>query len=112
MSKKYLSRGPELLQDFQSRLELNLREHGIKKEEATRISLSITQELTHAWGGQNIYFPKGTSFRAQSRDWQIFNEFNGSNHVELAKKYQLAIQHIYRIIALCRKKRKEKTEVI
>lgn len=45
-----------------------------------------------------IYFPKNLLGRVSERDMQIYKEFNGKNHVELARKYDLTVQHIYRIV--------------
>ena len=52
---------------------------------------------TH-WGGQNIYFPMGLSYILSKRDRQIYAEFNGNNHSELARKYGISLQWVYKLI--------------
>ena len=51
--------------------------------------------MRHHWGGQIIYFPKGLSLDALSRDMQLYAEFNGTNHADLARKYDLSLQQVY-----------------
>ncbi|RFO12513.1 transcriptional regulator [Haemophilus influenzae] len=54
----------------------------------------------------NVYMPKSISLFACKREKQIFNEFTGNNHVSLAKKYDLSLQWIYKIV-----KRVQKEEI-
>lgn len=48
--------------------------------------------------GQEIYFPKVESVIASARNRRIKKEFNGYNYKELAKKYNVTVQHIWRIL--------------
>ncbi|AXP78351.1 transcriptional regulator [Haemophilus influenzae] len=50
--------------------------------------------------------PKSISLFACKREKQIFNEFTGNNHASLAKKYDLSLQWIYKIV-----KRVQKEEI-
>ena len=50
------------------------------------------------WGGQSLYIVKVDCFLADDRDIQIYSEFNGHNHAELAQKYDLSTIYIYRIV--------------
>lgn len=100
-------KGPELLDDLESRLGVLLQQQGLAKKSASSMALKITREMAVAWGGQNIYFPVGKTRWAQERDWQIFEEFRGDNHAELARKYQLTVPHIYRLIKRCKEKQRD-----
>jgi Mor family transcriptional regulator len=55
------------------------------------------------WGGQNIYFPMGLSYKLSQRDQAIYNEFNGINHSELARKHHVSLQWIYKIVKTVQK---------
>ncbi len=101
------SKGPELLDDLESRLRLLLQQQGLAKKNASSMALKITREMAVAWGGQNIYFPVGKTRWAQERDLQILEEFCGDNHADLARKYQLTVPHIYRLIKRCKEKQRE-----
>ena len=66
--------------------------------QVVEVSKKLTHHLASNWGGQLIYFPKNLLGRVSERDLKIYKEFNGKNHVELARKYDLTVQHIYRIV--------------
>ncbi|MDN5451260.1 MAG: DNA-binding protein, partial [Enterobacterales bacterium] len=44
------------------------------------------------------------------RDLQIFSEFNGRNHSELAKKYSVSLQWIYKIVKAVRKEEQDRMQ--
>ncbi|MBU5441226.1 hypothetical protein KQI79_04140 [Paenibacillus sp. MSJ-34] len=46
-------------------------------------------KLAQAFGGRTIYIPKSDIILRPIRDKRIKEEFNGYNHVELARKYDL-----------------------
>lgn len=55
------------------------------------------------WGGSMIYVAKHNPWQAHERDLQIWGEFTGNNHHELALKFGLSLPYIYEIIARMRK---------
>lgn len=65
---------------------------------ASQISNELMYQVSQHWGGQSIYIIKDDTFQAEERDIQIYKEFNGHNHSELAKKYNLTEIYIYRIV--------------
>ncbi len=50
-------------------------------------------------GKHMIYVPTGEQEREQRKQlyWRIWQEFNGDNHQELARRFRLSVQHIYNI---------------
>lgn len=70
---------------------------GIEKELADHAGQETAIRMAGHWGGQLIYFPHG-NFEQSDRDKQIWAEFNGNNHAELARKYKVSIQWIYKIV--------------
>ncbi|MDH3001503.1 transcriptional regulator [Chelonobacter oris] len=78
----------------------------IDKQTAENIGMIVALKTGHNWGGQNIYVPKSMILFACEREKQIYNEFTGNNHSQLAKKYRLSIQWIYKIV-----KRVQKEEI-
>ena len=70
----------------------------IDPELAHTIGVQVAGYITSNWGGQLIYIPKNHSGQLSSRDLEIYAAFNGRNHTLLAKKYDLTVQHIYRIV--------------
>ncbi|MBF0192679.1 MAG: transcriptional regulator [Magnetococcales bacterium] len=47
---------------------------------------------------------KGTRYRLSRRDHEMFSEQHALGPVGLAKKYQLSVQRVYKIIARVRQK--------
>ena len=94
---------PELVADLETHTaELLARELNIPKEQAVMAGKKLSRHLTDNWGGQLIYIPKNHGGRLDERDRQIWAEFDGKNHQQLAKKYNLATQQIYQIIKRAR----------
>lgn len=56
---------------------------------AEAIGVENFYKLTKAIGGETVYIPKPESILRPVRDLHIKNEFNGYNHSELAKKYEV-----------------------
>lgn len=89
--------GTELLADLAIRIATQLVKH-LDEESAASIGRSVAEDMAQHWGGQLIYFPKGKFLILSKRDRQIYAEFNGRNHSDLARRYDVSIQHIYRIV--------------
>ncbi len=68
-------------------LTLEMLPEGIYKDIAQAIGLENFYKLTKVVGGATIYLPKPESITRPVRDARIKSEFNGYNHLELAKKY-------------------------
>lgn len=99
----FKSKGPELLVDLAEQCALALKESaGLADEKATQVGREIADRMAAHWGGQNIYFPMGLSYKLSQRDRQIFDDFTGANHSELARKYGVSLQWIYKIVKTVR----------
>lgn len=103
MSKKELGKqsrqGKAMLLDLRDhacQLLKNLK--SVDALAADQISNELMYQISQHWGGQSIYIIKDDTFQAEERDIQIYKEFNGHNHTELAKKYDLTEVYIYRIV--------------
>lgn len=101
--KEFRSKGPELLVDMAQHVTVCLVELlGVPTEKAEQVAHEIANRMASHWGGQNIYFPMGLSYKLSQRDQQIYDEFNGDNHSDLARKYGVSLQWIYKIIKTVR----------
>ncbi len=52
------------------------------------------EEICNMYGGLQIYIPSARRFVRN----KIRQEFTGSNHVELARKYKMSVRQIYKIL--------------
>ena len=98
------SRIPELVADLEDQATACLLATvpQLSRADAVQISKQLSRHLTDNWRGQIIYFPKNIGGELDERDKQIWAEFDGKNHQQLAKKYNLATQQIYQIVKRAR----------
>jgi len=108
--------GPELNQDDDILTDLQqiavkaACEHGLSADDAEAIACRISQDVRASWGGQQIYIKKVDLAELSARNLEIFREFNGSNHQQLAKKHGLAVPVIYRIIKIVQRQERDKRQ--
>lgn len=99
MQRNSRSKAPELLTDMLAHITSALVDLAdMPADQAARLGQEITDRMASHWGGQNIYFPMGLSARLSERDRKIFEEFDGSNHSDLARKHKVSLQWVYKII--------------
>jgi len=99
----FKSKGPELLIDLAQHVSVTLIELlTLDQDKAEQLGREIADRMAAHWGGQNIYFPMGLCLKLSQRDQQIFDEFNGTNHSDLARKYGVSLQWIYKIVKTVR----------
>jgi len=90
---------PEILQDIKRYILLESKKQSITNEVAEQIAHGITEKIRHDWGGLSVYIPKGTIYALSVRDQQIYDDFNGNNHHEICRKYNISLQWLYKVIA-------------
>lgn len=102
-AEDFRSKGPELLSDLAAHTATTLVELlKIDPEQANQAGMELANRMAGVWGGQNIYFPMGLSYKLSQRDLEIFSKFNGTNHSELAREYHCSLQWIYKIVKTVR----------
>ncbi len=90
---------PELLMDLADKSAKILQECiEIDPETAAHVGSQLARNIAESWGGQTVYITKGLGMFAHERDLQIYKEFNGNNHAELARKYKISMQWVYSIV--------------
>ncbi len=80
-----------------------IKGYGIPEDVADQVGAAIVDNLADNWGGQNICIPKDYSYKLAARDLEIWDDFTGNNHAELARKYNMTTRSIYKIIHRIRK---------
>ncbi|MDT4884111.1 Mor transcription activator family protein [compost metagenome] len=45
-----------------------------------------------------VYIPKGVSIQASKLHQQIYDDWTGHNHHEVATKHGVSVQYVYRVI--------------
>jgi Mor family transcriptional regulator len=67
-------------------------------QEAAEIALDVAEHVRKNIGGVATYIPRGLSYELSLRDRQIWSEFKGDNHAELARKYDMTEMRVRQII--------------
>ncbi|MCO1335328.1 hypothetical protein MO867_13400 [Microbulbifer sp. OS29] len=98
------SRRHELLEEIHAHAREVLTQHGVDSDIADQAGCAIADHLATTWGGQIVTVPKDYHYRVASRDAQIYEEFNGRNHSQLARKYGMTVRGIYKVISRVRAK--------
>lgn len=93
-----LRKWPERLhQLYELHRAFNLR-RGMGAEQAALDARDRCILLGDYLGGRPYNLPRGDALRVALRDKQIYLEFNGKNHEQLAERYGLDVTHVYRIL--------------
>ncbi|WP_157954933.1 Mor transcription activator family protein [Ignatzschineria cameli] len=97
---------PELCEQLISWVDDAQQERKLSGEE---LVLLLIEKI----GGQFMYLPRATAFKAYVRDRLIYAEFTGDNHKALCLKYDLSEPRIYQIIQEQRtlRRRKQQTQL-
>ncbi len=91
---------PDLLKELAKHVEKKLISDGLLKEDDARnFGVDTAKVIAKRWGGQNVYIPKNLAELITERDYKVYQEFNGRNIKELARKFNLSEQWIYSIIS-------------
>lgn len=92
---KWAGRLLEIIDGFEAELARCVARSLTPRQTAEALTLFLAQNQ----GGRHCYLPTGKRLRDFLRDREIYKQFDGFNHAELAKRYQLIDGTIYRIIA-------------
>jgi len=95
---KYSRQGKAMLHDLRDLSCRLLQDVHLDDSTAQQVSNELMYQLAQHWGGQSVYIIKDDTFLADQRDLEIYKECNGVNHSELARKYRISLQYVYRIV--------------
>jgi Mor family transcriptional regulator len=81
-------------------LNAKLMRIGYKEAEAQRITYAVVMEQAAYCGGRYFYLPKGDVLDRAIRDKALYKDWadRGILPNELAHKYRITVQHVYRVI--------------
>ncbi|NYT80921.1 DNA-binding protein [Alcaligenaceae bacterium] len=99
MTDSFRSKGPELLRDLADQVKDVLMKYGEEREErAELLGVEVAERISKNWGGMNIYMPLGVVMQRHRKAIEIWNDFDGSNVDQVARKHGVSIQWVYKII--------------
>lgn len=77
------------MKELSKDLTVEMLPEGLYRQIAEEIGVENLIKLSELIGGSTFYLPKPESIVRPARDVRIREEFNGYNHVELARKYDV-----------------------
>ena len=86
----------------------SLKKFGITEQQAHKIATTQVIAIGNYYGGRSFYLPQNDKLKRYLRDVEIYNQFNGQNVNDLAKRYKVSHQTIYTAIASQRNARQQK----
>lgn len=89
---------PEILADLAGLVLARALEY-LPGECAETLAVELAEDVRLKFGGALVYIPTGCAADRRDRNTAIWRDFNGRNHAHLARKYRLALQTIYDILA-------------
>lgn len=89
----------ELLADVAAHAAEILLDHNVAPDVAEQAGAAIADHLADNWGGQVVSIPKDFAYKLAQRDRLILGQFDGANHSELAKRYDMTERGIRKLLA-------------
>ena len=93
-----------LLADVIELTTAHLEEHEVSPAAAAVTASALADRLADYWGGQVIVFPRDFLYKLAKLEIEIYGNFTGHNHDELARSYRMTTRGIRKLIARVRAK--------
>ncbi|MGC5428567.1 transcriptional regulator [Aeromonas veronii bv. sobria] len=90
---------PKALSELVDVLACELVRGGMAQEQAKAQARKLALVQAHYMGGRAYYIPTGDHLKAALRDRAIWDEFNGRNIDQLARKHGLSVPQTYAVVA-------------
>lgn len=102
------SPGYEMLDDmFYGVIDHAVSNSGLTPDKATDLAKTLIDYIHLHWGGQLLYIPKHGYVRPNTKKQEIASKFNGTNHRELAREFNLSVVTIYKYLKEAKKQNQE-----
>lgn len=100
MNQDFTPAATAILHEISAMIEYEILNHypAFDKEVAKDLAFSVAYQVLKNYRGNIVYFPKRLIITTKARDRAIKEEFNGTNHKEIAKKYGLSLGFVYRLL--------------
>ena len=90
---------PKALSELVDVLACELVRGGMAQEHTKAQARKLALVQAHYMGGRAYYIPTGDHLKAALRDRAIWDEFNGRNIDQLARKHGLSVPQTYAVVA-------------
>lgn len=102
---------PELIKDLACTVALlAVKHYDFTPDAANKLGIDAALAFAEQAGGTQVYIPITLSVKITTRDMQMYEDFNGSNHMQLAKEYGCSTAWVYNVIKKIGKQMKDKNQ--
>lgn len=95
---------PEMLAELVMLFHHRLKE-SLAVDLSADLAFALSEDVREKFGGCLVYFPKGHHYQRVKRNEALLRAFNGRNHNELARRFNLTLSCVYDILSSKREKR-------
>jgi len=94
----------ELLEELQAVIARQLEEMGTAPDAASVIGSSAVDYLSTYWAGQVVTFPKDAHYKLTLKELEIYDQFDGRNKDDLARRYGMTPRGMGKLLKRIREK--------
>ncbi|MEV3815988.1 Mor transcription activator family protein [Aeromonas salmonicida] len=102
---------PKALSELVDVLAYELARGGMGPEQSKAQARKLALVQAHYMGGRAYYIPTGEHLKAALRDRAIWDEFNGRNIDQLARKHGLSVPQTYAVVAQQRQLNRSRSQL-
>ena len=102
---------PELIKDLAGTVAyVAVKHYEMTPEAANKLGIDIALAFAEQAGGTQVYIPITLSVKISSRDIKMYERFDGSNHLQLAREYGCSVAWVYSIVKRVQKSEQDKNQ--
>lgn len=94
----------ELLEELLGVIARELVEMDVAPDAASVTASSVVDHLSTYWAGQVISFPKDSRYKLTLKELEIYDQHNGNNYDDLARRYRMTPRGMRKLIKRIREK--------
>ena len=94
----------EMLEELQAVIARQLEEMGTHPDAASVIGSSAVDYLSTYWAGQVVTFPKDAQYKLTLKELEIYDQFDGRNKDDLARRYGMTPRGMGKLLKRIREK--------
>ncbi|MDR6767513.1 Mor family transcriptional regulator [Acidovorax delafieldii] len=94
----------ELLEELQAVIARQLEDMGTAPDAASVIGSSAVDYLSTYWAGQVVTFPKDAQYKLTLKELEIYDQFDGRNKDDLARRYGMTPRGMGKLLKRIRDK--------
>ena len=94
----------EVLQELQDVIARQLMELDTAPDAASVTASSVVDYLSTYWAGQVVSYPKDVQYKLTIKELEIYDQFNGRNKDDLARKYGMTPRGMGKLLKRIRDK--------